>query len=64
MKDIAREKYARLMTEIEQLEDFLAEIEGQDNPDADETLKLRQELAAKRSELTRISDGCGRPHPM
>jgi chromosome segregation ATPase len=63
MKDIAREKYARLMGEIEQIEDLVSEVEGQDSPDKDELEKLRAELAAKKNELTRLSDGCGKPHP-
>lgn len=63
MKDIAREKYARLMGEIEQIEDLITEVEGQDSPDQEELEKLRAELAAKKNELTRLSDGCGKPHP-
>jgi hypothetical protein len=63
MKDIAREKYARLMDEIERIEDFITEVEGQEKPDQDELAKLKNELAAKRNELARLSDGCGKPHP-
>jgi|FrelakmetLWP11LW_1041352.scaffolds.fasta_scaffold184228_2 predicted nucleic acid-binding Zn-ribbon protein len=62
MKDIAREKYAKLMDEIERIEDLVAEVEGQDSPDADELIKLKDELAVKRNELARISDGCGKSH--
>jgi uncharacterized protein YdcH (DUF465 family) len=63
MKDIAREKYARLMDEIEQIEDLISEVEGQEKPEADELARLRDELAIKRNELARLSDGCGKPHP-
>jgi len=63
MKDITREKYVRLMTEIENLEDFIAELEGLDRPDDSEISRLKEELASKRNELARLSDGCGKPHP-
>ena len=63
MKDVTREKYARLMSEIENLEDFISDLEEQADADPSELKKLKDELAEKRAELTRISDGCGRPHP-
>ncbi|OHB54508.1 MAG: hypothetical protein A2Y07_01485 [Planctomycetes bacterium GWF2_50_10] len=63
MKDITREKYVRLMTEIENLEDFIAELEVLNRPDDSEITRLKQELASKRNELARLSDGCGKPHP-
>ena len=62
MTDLARAKYLRLMGEIEDLEDRIGQME-KDSPQ-DERLKgLRDDYAAKRNELARISDGCGKPHP-
>jgi len=63
MKDITREKYVRLMTEIENLEDFIAELEVLNRPDDSEITRFSIELASKRNELARLSDGCGKPHP-
>jgi uncharacterized protein YdcH (DUF465 family) len=62
MKDVAKEKYARLMSEIERIEDLVLEVEQQDSPDAEELGRLREELVAKKNELARISDGCGKSH--
>jgi len=62
MKDIAREKYAKLMDDIERTEDLIADIEGQETPDEDELAKFREELAAQKNELARLSDGCGKSH--
>jgi len=64
MTDVAREKYARLMAEIETLEDCIIELEGETPPDPSQLDAAKAELAKKKSELTRISDGCGKPHPM
>ena len=73
MTDLAREKYARLMTEVEDLEDQTETLEKKlrtaKNPQSTSALKwqaqllqLQEELGHKRTELTRISDGCGKPH--
>ena len=59
MTNIAREKYVKLMTEVEELED---EIEA-DGISESELKSLKEQLADKRNELTRLSDGCGYPHP-
>ena len=57
MHDIHREKFATLMTEIEELED---KIEAKDTK---EDIKvLREEMIEKRNELQRLSDGCGHSH--
>lgn len=64
MKDVAREKYARLMDEIERLEELLEESPSQGQPDAEELAMLKNELATKKNELSRLSDGCGKPHPL
>jgi archaellum component FlaC len=72
MTDPAREKYVRLMTEIEDLEERVEDLEKEvevvkGSPDAkvvkEELEDLRAGLATKRNELARISDGCGKPHP-
>jgi hypothetical protein len=73
MKDIAREKYLRLMERVEELEERVMDLEREllvagDSPDPqdaevvrDELRGLQEELAANRTELTRISNGCGTP---
>ena len=63
MKDLNREKYSHLMAEIEKLEDCISELESEKPVDKAQLEKAKTELAEKRSELARISDGCGRPHP-
>lgn len=71
MIDVNHEKYARLMAEIENLEDELAVYEQRDGVSSEivdeEELKddlriLKEKLAEKRNELKRLSDGCGTPH--
>jgi len=72
MTDVARQKFAALMAEIEDLENRVADLETEaeelkgtdEGKVADEELRnLREQMAAKRNELARISDGCGKPHP-
>lgn len=60
MRDLTREKYAPLMVRIEELEEM---IEAMNQTDDDSLAAIREELAARRSELARISDGCGKPRP-
>jgi uncharacterized protein YdcH (DUF465 family) len=62
MKDIAREKYARLMDEVERIEDLITELEQGQISDPEELAQLKEELAAKKNELARLSDGCGKSH--
>ena len=64
MKDVAREKYVNLMVEIENLEDCISELENETPVDMAQLEKAKAELAGKKNELARISDGCGKPHPM
>ena len=76
MTEIAREKFARLIAHIEDLEARVEELEKQLQTDngaleprdalvcKQELKDLTEQLARSRSELSRISDGCGRPHPM
>ncbi len=58
MHDVTRQKFAKLMDEIEELED---KIEAK-NTKEDINI-LREQLIEKRNELQRLSDGCGYPHP-
>ena len=67
--DVAREKYVHLMTEIEDLEDKLEkyDVKGPKKKARQvfterEVLVMKEALAAKKNELARISDGCGKPH--
>ena len=57
MTDMGRERFARLMQEIEDLEDKVAALE-KGVAARDEIERL---LAERRSELSRLSDGCKRP---
>ena len=59
--DVVREKYLHLMTEIEDLEENIEKLEKK-SVAAKNLEKMKEELAAKKSELARISDGCGTPH--
>ncbi|MFA6291092.1 MAG: hypothetical protein WC637_04885 [Victivallales bacterium] len=67
--DVAREKYVHLMTEIEDLEDRLEKYDVKDPKKnrkraltENEIGLMKEALAAKKNELARISDGCGKPH--
>ncbi len=62
--DIARQKYLLLMTEVEELEDQIATLEKQasSNTHKQQLEQLQEQLGARRTELTRLSDGCGTPH--
>jgi hypothetical protein len=69
MNDIARRKFAALMEQVEALEEQVAalqetlRLEVTKAPVETELKKKLQELAQKRTELTRVSDGCGTGHP-
>jgi hypothetical protein len=72
--DVARQKLARLMAEVEALEESAESLEQKlpasrapsDPPAADaakrELTGILERLEEKRSELTRISNACRRPH--
>jgi cell shape-determining protein MreC len=75
MTDIVREKFRRLMAEIDVLEGrvdgLTQEVQAfeRSGGNEQETAALRQELhdlmeklASNRNELARLSDGCGHPH--
>jgi hypothetical protein len=76
MTDIVRDKYLRLMAHLADLEDRIEDLEkelasepGTISPDEaglirQELKDLNEDLAKGRSELSRLSDGCGTPHPM
>ena len=58
--EIARKKYLDLMEQVEDLEEKVTALERRKAPAAD-VQALQQKLAAARTELTRVSDGCGHP---
>jgi hypothetical protein len=58
MVDIQREKYLKLMLEIEELEDELEQYKTSGS-EADKIKEMTELLIDKRNELKRISDGCG-----
>jgi len=74
MTDPAREGLLRLMVEIDELEEGVEELQrtlraasrlpaSVDGDGAQRELRvLLERLERKRSELTRISNGCRRPH--
>jgi hypothetical protein len=74
LKDPAREGLRRLMAEIDDLEESAEVLQRKlgdatgiaSSPHADaagrELLELLERLEQKRSELTRISNACRRPH--
>ena len=57
MHDIHRETFAKIMEEIEVIEDKIEANDPKENIKA-----LREELIEKRNELQRLSDGCGVAH--
>jgi hypothetical protein len=58
MTDVQHEKFARLMREVETLEEQAMELETSGTNPAHLKLLL-EKLAEARSKLTRVSDGCG-----
>ncbi len=72
MADVAREKFMRLMQEVEELEERVEELERKRTAcrgmQAEEAAQGEldaslERLEEKRTELVRVSDGCRRPHP-
>jgi predicted nucleic acid-binding Zn-ribbon protein len=69
MADVSREKYMKIMGEIEELEEQVDELQkkcdaapagGEDG--LNEALQAaREKLESLNRELQRVSDGCGRP---
>jgi hypothetical protein len=62
MSEVMKKTYSKLMGEIEDLEDLIEISENDKTIDTEKLLKLKNELAEKREELARISDGCGHSH--
>jgi cell division septum initiation protein DivIVA len=67
MTDVARDKYVRLMTEIDDLEDRVEELEkaiaGGGGAEVQKELdELRERLADRMWELARITDACKKIH--
>jgi hypothetical protein len=67
MTDVTREKYARLMAEIAELEDSVEELEAAVDADGEldrraELDALRERLAERMWELARITDACKKIH--
>ncbi len=67
MTDVSREKYVRIMTEIDELEDRTEELEdaiatGGGQEKTKELDELRERLAERMWELARITDACKKIH--
>jgi hypothetical protein len=67
MSDVSREKYVRIMAEVDELEDGVAELEAAvaaegGNDRRQELDELRERLAERMWELARITDACKKIH--
>jgi len=67
MSDVSREKYVRIMAEIDELEDKMEELEAAvaaegGNERRQELDELRERLAERMWELARITDACKKIH--
>ena len=67
MTDVSREKYVRIMTEIDELEDKVEELEDAIAAGGGQEKKrvldeLRERLAERMWELARITDACKKIH--
>jgi hypothetical protein len=58
MSDIQREKFARVMREVDELEEQVDKMDAS-GVDPAKYKTLLEELAEARKKLTRLSDGCG-----
>ena len=64
MSDLIHEKFARLINQVEELEEQLADLEGHGDAESDGALAgVRERLQEARNELSRVSNGCGTPRP-
>ncbi len=67
MTDVSREKYVRIMAEVDELEDRVEELEaavaaGGGDDRRKELDELRERLADRMWELARITDACKKIH--
>lgn len=67
MSDVSREKYVRIMAEIDELEDKMEELEAAVTAEGgderrQELDELRERLAERMWELARITDACKKIH--
>jgi ElaB/YqjD/DUF883 family membrane-anchored ribosome-binding protein len=67
MSDVSREKYVRIMAEIDELEDKMEELEAAVAAEGgderrQELDELRERLAERMWELARITDACKKIH--
>lgn len=58
MTDVFHEKFAQLMSEVDELEVQLNEAQKKDSP-VDVIAELQDQLADARHRLRQSSDGCG-----
>jgi superfamily II RNA helicase len=67
MSDVSREKYVRIMAEIDELEDKMEELEAAVAAEGGDERRLeldelRERLAERMWELARITDACKKIH--
>ena len=62
MSDPIHEKFVKLIGQVEDLEDAVAEMEKKQD-DLGELAGVREKLQQARDELARVSNGCGSPRP-
>ncbi len=58
MTDVQHAKFAQLMTDVETLEDQIAELTKK-NANEPRLIVLREKLAEARNHLEQLSNGCG-----
>lgn len=57
MSDPIHEKFVQLINRVEELEEMVSKLEG------DERVAALEKLEEARNELARVSNGCGSPRP-
>jgi len=61
MSDIQHEKFAQLMSEVEELEGQIAALK-KEGTEPSRLAELQEKLIEGRNRLTQLSDGCGHGH--